>query len=63
MATNTDQVKGKVKQAVGDLTGDKALKREGIADETAGNVKEVVENVKDKIVDIVDALKDSAKKN
>ena len=36
---NKDQAKGKIKQAVGDLTGDKDLTREGKTDEKAGNVK------------------------
>ena len=33
---NKDQVKGKVKQAVGDLTDNEDLKKEGKADEKAG---------------------------
>ena len=36
---NKDQFKGRVKQAVGDLTDNKDLKREGKADEKAGEVK------------------------
>jgi uncharacterized protein YjbJ (UPF0337 family) len=36
----TDQVKGKVKQAWGDLTGSDRLHDEGVADEAAGNVEE-----------------------
>jgi uncharacterized protein YjbJ (UPF0337 family) len=55
---NKDQVKGKVKQAVGDLTDNEHLKREGRADERAGEVKEFVEGVKDKAEDSVDKLKD-----
>jgi uncharacterized protein YjbJ (UPF0337 family) len=35
-----DQLKGKVKQAAGDLTDDQDLHDEGVADEAAGNVKE-----------------------
>lgn len=34
-----DQAKGKVKQAVGTLTGDDDLKAEGRADEAMGKVK------------------------
>jgi uncharacterized protein YjbJ (UPF0337 family) len=44
-----DQVKGRVKQAVGDLTDDDELKREGKIDEGAGKVKEAVDKVKDKL--------------
>ena len=35
-----DQVKGKVKQAAGDLTDNERLHDEGVADETAGKVQE-----------------------
>jgi len=34
-----DQVKGRVKQAVGTLTGDDALKRDGQVDETVGAIE------------------------
>jgi uncharacterized protein YjbJ (UPF0337 family) len=49
MSGEGDQAKGRVKQAVGDLTDDKDLKREGKVDETAGKVKEGVDKVKDKL--------------
>ena len=45
----SDQAKGRVKQAVGDLTDDKDLKREGKLDEAAGKVKDGVDKVKDKL--------------
>ncbi len=35
-----DQLKGKVKQAAGDLTDNERLHGEGVADEAAGKVKE-----------------------
>lgn len=34
-----DKIKGRVKQAAGDLTNNKSLKAEGKADEFRGNVK------------------------
>ena len=37
-----DQAKGKVKQAVGDLTGNDKLKAEGKVDETFGDAKTAV---------------------
>lgn len=37
-----DQATGRVKQAVGDLTGNDKLKSEGQVDETVGKVKSVV---------------------
>jgi uncharacterized protein YjbJ (UPF0337 family) len=35
-----DQLKGKLKQAAGDLTDNERLHDEGVADEAAGNVQE-----------------------
>lgn len=60
---NKDQMKGKAKQAVGDLTGNEDLKKEGKADEKAGEVKEFVEDVKDKADDLVDTVKDKITKH
>ena len=37
-----EQVKGRAKQAVGDLTNDDDLKAEGEADEVAGKVQDTV---------------------
>lgn len=45
----SDQAKGRIKQAVGDLTDDKDMKNEGKVDETAGKVKEGVDKIKDKL--------------
>lgn len=44
---NADEVKGRIKQAAGDLTDNKDLKREGKTDEVAGKVKDAVDTVKD----------------
>jgi uncharacterized protein YjbJ (UPF0337 family) len=48
-----DKVKGKIKQAAGAVTGDKKLEREGNVDETKGNVKGAVEDVKHAVKDAV----------
>jgi uncharacterized protein YjbJ (UPF0337 family) len=40
----SDKVKGRVKEAVGALTGDKKLKRKGLADQACGNIKQMVED-------------------
>jgi len=45
----SDEVKGRVKEAVGALAGDAKLKREGKADQLAGKVKQKVEKVVDKV--------------
>ena len=60
---NKDQVEGRVKQAVGDLTGNDDLRREGKADEKAGEVKEFVGGVKDKADDLIDTVKDKITKH
>ena len=44
-----DQVKGRVKEAAGVLTGDKKLEREGKLDRAAGNVKQAASKVVDKL--------------
>lgn len=49
--TNTDDLKGRAKEAVGDLTGDEDLQREGQVDQATGKVKEGVEKVSDSIKD------------
>lgn len=49
MSGDIDKAKGKVKQAVGDLTDDPELEREGKVDELAGKAKDAVDKVKDKL--------------
>ncbi len=58
-----DNIKGRIKEAAGDLTNNDDLKREGKADQAAGNVKDGLNKVKDKIEDGVDAIKDRVNKN
>lgn len=48
-----DDVKGRVKEAVGDLTDNDDLKREGKTDRAAGEVKEKVGDAVDKVKDAV----------
>lgn len=50
---NTDDIKGKVKEAVGDVTDNDRLKREGKLDKAAGSVKETIDNVTDKVKDVL----------
>jgi len=40
--TNTDDLKGRAKQAAGDLTDNDGLKREGKVDEAKDKVKDIV---------------------
>jgi uncharacterized protein YjbJ (UPF0337 family) len=55
---NTDDIKGRVKEAAGDLTDNDRLKREGKTDQAAGKVKEFVGDVEDKVGDAVDSVKE-----
>jgi len=49
---NKDDVKGRVKEAAGDLTDNDRLKNEGKVDQGKGKVKDAVDKVGDKIKDI-----------
>ena len=49
----TDDLKGKVKEATGDLTDNKGLKREGKVDKATGDVKDKVGDAGDKVKDVV----------
>ncbi|MGZ4679631.1 MAG: CsbD family protein [Ilumatobacteraceae bacterium] len=62
MGKEVDKAKGKIKQAVGDLTGNKDLKKEGKADERAGKAKGYVADAKNKAEDVVDKVKDKVTK-
>lgn len=53
-----EQAKGRVKQAVGDLAGNRGLKTEGQVDEVAGKAQEAVGHARRKVGD---ALADTAK--
>ena len=57
MTGKTDQMKGKAKEAVGDLTGNKDLKSEGKSDRQAGEVKEKVGKVEEKVDEGIDKVK------
>ena len=58
MGSKSDDLKGRAKEAVGDLTDNDELKREGQADRAGGKAKEVIENAGDKAKDLVDDIKD-----
>ena len=60
MSGQSDQVKGRIKQAAGDLADDDRLRDEGERDEMAGKVKEKADSFKDKFEDAVDKVKDKA---
>jgi uncharacterized protein YjbJ (UPF0337 family) len=59
MGPKTDQLKGHAKEVVGDVTGDEALKSEGTADRVAGEVKEKLADVTDKVEGLIDKVKET----
>jgi uncharacterized protein YjbJ (UPF0337 family) len=58
MGEKTDEMKGRAKEAVGDMTDDPDLKREGKLDRAGASVKgktrETVDSVKEKLNDAMD---------
>ncbi len=58
MGSNSDDAKGRAKEAVGDLTHDERLQREGKMDQAGAAVKDKAEKAKDTVNDAVDSIKD-----
>jgi uncharacterized protein YjbJ (UPF0337 family) len=58
MGGTADDMKGRAKEALGDLTDDDDLRREGKTDRAAGKVKDKAEDAKDWVSDKVDDVKD-----
>ena len=63
MDGKADGLKGRAKEAVGDLTDDDDLKREGKTDQASGKVKEKLDDAKDWVEDKVDDVKDKLKRD
>jgi len=57
-----EALKGKVKQATGDLTGDEQLKNEGIADEAAGDTQDAIGRGRRKVGEFIEDVGKSVKK-
>jgi uncharacterized protein YjbJ (UPF0337 family) len=58
MDGTTDDLKGRLKEAAGDLTNDPDQKREGKVDRASGKVKDALGKVEEKAKDLVDDVKD-----
>jgi uncharacterized protein YjbJ (UPF0337 family) len=58
----TEKLKGKVKQAAGDLTDDEQLHDEGVADEAAGEVQDTFGRGKRKVGEAIEDLGDKIKR-
>jgi uncharacterized protein YjbJ (UPF0337 family) len=48
---SADEAKGRVKEALGDLTDDDKLRKEGTIDRAKGQVKDVVDKAADRAAD------------
>jgi uncharacterized protein YjbJ (UPF0337 family) len=61
IAGKVDQMKGKVKEVVGDATDDPELHDEGVADQASGELREGFGTVKRKVGEAVKDLGDRMK--
>jgi len=61
MGAFLDKSKGRLKQAVGKLTGDPELKEEGEQDELKGNLKGAATDVKHAVEKVKHAVKQATK--
>lgn len=61
MGENIDEVKGRTKEAAGELTDDQDLKNEGRVDKAVSDVKEKVDGFADKVKDRIRGDKDEEK--
>jgi uncharacterized protein YjbJ (UPF0337 family) len=57
-----DQVKGRAKQAWGDLTDNERLHDEGVADETAGKLQEGVGRARRKVGETIEDIGEDLKR-
>jgi uncharacterized protein YjbJ (UPF0337 family) len=57
-----DQVKGRAKQAWGDITDNERLHDEGVADETAGNVQEGLGKARRKVGETIEDIGEDLKR-
>ena len=57
-----EQVKGKAKQAWGDLTDDERLHDEGVVDEAAGDVQEGVGRARRKVGEAIEDIGEDLKR-
>jgi uncharacterized protein YjbJ (UPF0337 family) len=66
MGSKTDKIKGRIKEAVGALTDNDHLKRQGQRDQAVGEVKEAAESAteqgKDKVARVAEQGKDKVKR-
>lgn len=63
MEDKMDELKGRAKQAAGDLTDDEDLKHEGRVDEAGAKVKEKLKDAENKGADLVDEAKQKIRRD
>ena len=61
MGQYIDKIKGRIKQALGDLTGNRKLHREGERDERTGRIEGAIDDVKGAVKDAGHAIRDTVK--
>lgn len=55
--SKSDEIKGRAKEAVGSITDDDELRREGRDDQRAASVKDAAQKGADKVKDAVDKIR------
>lgn len=58
----TDQLKGKAKEGIGEVTGDDRIKAKGLAEQVIGKAKEVAADVKDAMEDVAEKTREKLNK-
>ena len=61
MSGTGDDIKGRTKEALGDLTDDERLQREGKADRASGALKDKVNDAKKWVDDKIDRVRNRAR--
>ncbi|MFJ6776549.1 CsbD family protein [Kitasatospora sp. NPDC091257] len=63
LSNKMQNVTGKAKEKVGDLTGDQELKGDGQADQAESKLKQAAADVKDGVRDVADRVKGALKRD
>jgi uncharacterized protein YjbJ (UPF0337 family) len=58
-----EDLKGRAKEAAGDLTTNDDMKREGKMDRASSSIKDKADDVNDKVEDAVDKVKEKLRNN
>jgi uncharacterized protein YjbJ (UPF0337 family) len=61
MGSTMDEAQGRMKEAAGNLADNEDLEREGKIDQASAAAKDKAEDLKDKVSNAVDSIRDKAK--